>query len=483
MSTYDIGMIGLAVMGENLVLNMESKGFSVAGFDIDQARVNTFRNTRAKDKNIKLVSSLEELVLSLKAPRKVMIMIRAGNPVDQVINNLLPLLSKGDIIIDGGNTHYPDTVRRHKLTEEEGILYIGTGVSGGEEGALKGPSIMPGGSFEAWQHIEPIFKAIAARTVNGDVCAEWIGSGGAGHYVKMVHNGIEYGDMQLINEVYHIMRNVLKMSPEEMHNVFDQWNQEELNSYLVEITSEILNKKDEDGRYVIDYILDTAGQKGTGKWTAVSSLEEGIPLSIIGEAVYSRCLSSQKEERVHAEDVYGKKEISFDGEKEEVLNQLKDALYVSKIISYAQGFALLREASKANAWNLNYGQIALLWRGGCIIRSAFLDDINKAFIKDPDLANLILDPHFKEIITKRISNYRKVVALAVTKGIPAPALSAGIAYFDGYTTGKLPANLLQAQRDYFGAHTYERLDKKRGEFFHTNWTGRGGNTSSTTYNV
>lgn len=483
MKEYNIGMIGLAVMGENLVLNMESKGFSVAGYDIDQDRVETFRNTRAKDKKIKLASSLEELVSSLEVPRKIMIMIRAGSPVDQVINSLLPLLDKGDIIIDGGNSHYPDTVRRHKLVEENGYLYIGTGVSGGEEGALKGPSIMPGGSKEAWKHVEPIFKAIAARTVNGDVCAEWIGSGGAGHYVKMVHNGIEYGDMQLINEVYHIMRNVLNMSADEMHIVFDEWDKSELNSYLVQITSEILAKKDEDGKPIVDSILDTAGQKGTGKWTAVSSLEEGIPLSVIGEAVYSRCLSAQKKERVHAEKVYNKRFTPFTGNKEDVITQLKDALYVSKIISYAQGFVLLREASKTYKWDLNFGEIALLWRGGCIIRSAFLDDINSAFKEEPKLANLILYPHFKKIIESRITNYRNTLVLAITCGIPVPALSAGLAYFDGYTTGKLPANLLQAQRDYFGAHTYERLDRKRGEFFHTNWTGRGGNTSSTTYNV
>ncbi len=483
MSKYNIGMIGLAVMGENLVLNMESKGYSVAGFDIDQNRVDIFKNTRAKDKNIKLASSLEELVSSLEVPRKVMIMIRAGSPVDQVINSLLPLLEKGDIIIDGGNSHFPDTVRRHKLVEEHGFLYIGTGVSGGEEGALKGPSIMPGGSKKAWKYVEPIFKAIAARTIKGDVCAEWIGAGGAGHYVKMVHNGIEYGDMQLINEVYHIMRNVLNMGADEMHIVFKEWDESELNSYLVQITSEILAKRDEHGIPVVDSILDTAGQKGTGKWTAISSLEEGVPLSVIGEAVYSRCLSAQKEERVFAERVYDKSFSQFDGDKKEVIKQLKDALYVAKIISYAQGFVLLREASKTYKWNLNFGEIALLWRGGCIIRSAFLDDINIAYKEEPELANLILHPHFKEIIKFRISNFRKTMVLAVNSGIPVPALSAALAYFDGYTTGKLPANLLQAQRDYFGAHTYERLDRKRGEFFHTNWTGRGGNTSSTTYNV
>ncbi|MBI9010489.1 MAG: decarboxylating NADP(+)-dependent phosphogluconate dehydrogenase [Tenericutes bacterium] len=483
MKKQDIGMIGLAVMGENLVLNMESKGFSVAGYDIDTNRVNNFKNNRAKNKNIELASSLEEFVSMLKKPRKVMMMIRAGSPVDQVIESLLPLLEKGDIIIDGGNSQYTDTMRRMKYVEEHGLLFIGAGVSGGEEGALNGPSIMPGGSYAAWKHMEPIFKAIAARTINGDICADWIGSDGAGHYVKMVHNGIEYGDMQLITEVYHIMRNVLNMLPDEMSQVFKEWNNNELNSYLIEITAEILAKKDEFGNHVVDYILDTAGQKGTGKWTAISSLEEGIPLSVIGEAVYSRCLSSQKEERVHAEIVYPKTKIEFAGNKQAVLDELKDALFVARILSYAQGFVLLREASKANNWKLNFGSIALLWRGGCIIRSAFLDDINTAFKTNPSLANLILDSHFEKVIKSRINNYRKAVSLAILNGIPVPALSAGLSYFDGYTTGSLPANLLQAQRDFFGAHTYERTDKARGEFFHTNWTGLGGTTSSTTYNV
>lgn len=483
MKKYNIGMIGLAVMGENLVLNMESKGYSVAGFDIDQERVEAFRKNRAKGKNIELTSKLESFISILEKPRKIMIMIRAGNPVDQVIKSLIPLLNKGDIIIDGGNSHYPDTIRRHALLESKGLLFIGAGVSGGEEGALNGPSIMPGGSKAAWEHVEPIFKSIAAKTDSGDVCAEWIGSDGSGHYVKMVHNGIEYGDMQLISEVYHIMRNVLNMNAEEMHNVFKEWDKTELNSYLIEITAEILNKKDEDGAYVVDYILDKAGQKGTGKWTAINSLEEGIPLSVVGEAVYARCLSSQKDERVHAEKAYNKKFNPFSGNKAEVLIQLKDALFASKIISYAQGFVLLREASKINKWNLNFGEIALLWRGGCIIRSSFLKEINTAFKNNPTLSNLILDPYFKNILEKRMDNYRSVLTLAISKGIPVPALSAGLSYFDGYTTAYLPANLLQAQRDYFGAHTYERVDKKRGDFFHTNWTGKGGNTSSTTYNI
>jgi 6-phosphogluconate dehydrogenase len=483
MKKYNIGMVGLAVMGENLVLNMESKGYHVAGFDISVERVNSFKNGRAKNRNIGFSSSLKELVSMLEKPRKVMMMIRAGSPVDQVINDLIPLLEKGDIIIDGGNSQYTDSIRRTKLVEDNGLLYIGTGVSGGEEGALKGPSIMPGGSFEAWKHVKPIFQSIAAKTSNGEVCSNWVGNDGAGHYVKMVHNGIEYGDIQLINEVYDIMRNILNMSADEIQQVFSEWNKSELNSYLIEITANILSKKDEDGNPIVDKILDTAGQKGTGKWTAISSLEEGVPLSLIGEAVYSRCLSSQKEERVNAAKLYNRERPIFEGDKKEVLSQLKDALFASKIISYAQGYVLLREAAKSHKWNLNFGAIALLWREGCIIRSVFLDKINQAFVTNPDLDNLLLDPYFMEIMKSRINNYRKVVSLSVLQGVPTPSLSAGLAYFDGYTTASLPANLLQAQRDYFGAHTYERIDKPRGEFFHTNWTGKGGSTSSTTYNV
>jgi len=480
---YDIGMIGLAVMGENLVLNMESKGFSVCGFDIDQARMDAFSKDRALGKNIGFATSLKDLISKLQKPRKVMMMIRAGSPVDQVIGQLLPLLEKGDIIIDGGNSQYDDTMRRNKLVEEHGFLYIGTGVSGGEEGALHGPSIMPGGSKEAWQHVKPIFQAIAAKTESNDICCEWVGPNGAGHYVKMVHNGIEYGDIQLISEVYHFMREILQMNPDEMSEVFSEWNTGELNSYLVEITADILRKKDEDGLPLIDKILDTAGQKGTGKWTAISSLDQGIPLSLIAEAVYARTLSAQKSERQVASKVYNRKIKPYMGDKQEILTQLKDALYVAKIISYAQGFVLLQEASKTYNWNLSYGDIALLWRGGCIIRSAFLDQIKDAFVRDKALPNLILDSYFKNALDTKIDSYREILALSILCGLPTPSLSAGLHYFDGYTTEHLPANLLQAMRDYFGAHTYERTDKPRGEFFHTNWTGTGGSTSSTTYNV
>jgi len=480
---YDIGMIGLAVMGENLVLNMESKGFGVCGFDIDQNRMDTFSKTRALGKNIGFATSLKDLVAQLQKPRKVMMMIRAGSPVDQVIAQLLPLLEKGDIIIDGGNSQYEDTIRRNKLVEEHGFLYIGAGVSGGEEGALKGPSIMPGGSTEAWKYVKPIFQAIAARTDSNDICCEWVGPNGAGHYVKMVHNGIEYADIQLITEVYHFMREILQMSPDEMSAVFADWNKGELDSYLIEITSEILKAKDTDGSPLINNILDTAGQKGTGKWTAVSSLNQGIPLSLITEAVYARTLSAQKSERQVASTIYNRQIKTYQGNKLEILDQLKEALFVAKIIAYAQGFVLLQEASKTYKWDLNYGDIALLWRGGCIIRSAFLDEIKTAFVRNPALPNLILDTYFKNALDTKIESYREILALSILCGLPTPSLSAGLHYFDGYTTENLPANLLQAMRDYFGAHTYERTDKPRGEFFHTNWTGAGGSTSSTTYNV
>lgn len=480
---YNIGMIGLAVMGENLVLNMESKGFHVCGYDIDQDRVNAFKNGRANGKNIGFASSLKDLVAQLETPRKVMMMIRAGHPVDQVIDQLIPLLDKGDIIIDGGNSNYQDTARRYELVTSKGLYFIGSGVSGGEEGALNGPSLMPGGSHEAWKHVEPIFKAIAARTSDGEICTEWVGPGGAGHYVKMVHNGIEYGDIQLITEVYHIMRDGLQMSHDDMANVFDRWNQGVLDSYLIDITKDILRKKDEDGSVLVTKILDTAGQKGTGKWTAISSLEEGIPLSLIGESVYARFLSSQKSQRIVASKTYNRTIKPFDVNKEEFLQQLHDALYVAKIISYAQGFALLQEASKVNNWDLNYGDIALMWRGGCIIRSRFLGKINEAFTNQPSLSNLLLDAYFKDAVNNHLEHYRSVVAKGILHGIPMPSLSAGLAYFDGYTTDTLPANLLQAMRDYFGAHTYERIDQPRGEFFHTNWTGTGGTTSSTTYNA
>jgi len=483
MKKYDIGMIGLAVMGENLVLNMESKGFSVAAYDIAVNRMKEFNKNRAKGKNIKTASSLKELVLMLSKPRKVMMMIKAGNPVDEVILQLVDLLEEGDIIIDGGNSHFPDTDRRTKFAESKNLLYIGTGVSGGEEGALKGPSIMPGGSSKAWPLVKPLFQAIAAKTANNEICCDWVGDNGAGHFVKMVHNGIEYGDIQLITETYHIMRDLLKMTASEIHNVFKEWNKTELNSYLIEITANIFTIKAEDGSPLIDKILDTAGQKGTGKWTAISSLHEGVALPLIGEAVYARCLSAIKNQRVQASKIYNRKLLPFEGNKEEFILQLKDALYVAKITSYTQGFALMREASKSYNWNLDYGKISVLWKGGCIIRSVFLDKIKQAFEKNPTLDNLLIDSFFKQEIESRIDNFRQVIATAILSGIPLPTLSSSIAYFDGYTTANLPANLLQAQRDYFGAHTYERNDKPRGEFFHTNWTGKGGKTSSTTYNV
>ncbi|MGV8877496.1 MAG: decarboxylating NADP(+)-dependent phosphogluconate dehydrogenase [Sphingobacteriaceae bacterium] len=479
----DIGVIGIAVMGENLILNMESKGFHVSAFNRTVDKVENFVNGRAKGKNIYGAKSIEDLVSSLKSPRKVMLMVKAGKPVDDFIDLLLPLLSPGDIIIDGGNSHFPDTERRVKYVEGKGLLFIGTGVSGGEEGALLGPSIMPGGSPAAWPAIKPIFQSIAAKVDGGVPCCDWVGEGGAGHFVKMVHNGIEYGDMQLINEVYQIMKDVLGMSADEMHEVFKEWNEGELDSYLIEITRDILAFKDEDGVPMIDKILDTAGQKGTGKWTGTVALELGIPLTLITESVFARCLSALKDERVAASKLLSGPTPSFDGDKKAFLNDLRDALYGAKVISYAQGYQMMRSAAVEYGWNLNYGSIALMWKGGCIIRSAFLGNIKEAFDVKPDLANLLLDPFFTGKMMTSQAGWRRVIASAVTNGIPIPCLSAGLTYFDGYRTERLPANLLQAQRDYFGAHTYERVDKPRGEFFHTNWTGRGGDTSSTTYDV
>ena len=481
--TSDIGVIGIAVMGENLILNMESKGFYVSAFNRTVDKVEDFVNGRAKGKNIYGALTLEDFVESLKTPRKVMLMVKAGKPVDDFIDKLIPLLNAGDIIIDGGNSHFPDTERRTKYIENKGLLFVGTGVSGGEEGALLGPSIMPGGSAQAWAAVKPIFQGIAARVEDGSPCCDWVGGGGAGHFVKMVHNGIEYGDMQLINEVYHIMKDVLGMSAEEMHLVFKEWNKGELDSYLIEITTEILAFKDTDGEPLVDKILDTAMQKGTGKWTGTEALNLGIPLTLITESVFSRCLSALKDERVAASKLLDGPKPSFSGDKQAMINDLRDALYAAKVISYAQGYQMMRAAAAEYHWDLNYGSIALMWRGGCIIRSRFLKNIKEAFDKNPDLANLLLDPFFTKKMQETQNGWRKVVASAVTNGIPVPCLSAGITYYDGYRCERLPANLLQAQRDYFGAHTYERIDKPRGEFFHTNWTGRGGNTSSTTYQV
>ena len=482
MSKADIGLVGLAVMGENLILNMESHGFTVAVYNRTVKKVDNFINGRGKGKNVIGAHSIEELIANLKSPRKVMLMIKAGKPVDDFIELLIPHLDKGDIVIDGGNSHYPDTTRRTEYLESKGLLYIGTGVSGGEEGALKGPSIMPGGSPAAWQHVKPIFQSIAAKVEDGTPCCDWVGEKGAGHFVKMVHNGIEYGDMQLICEAYQIMKDLLGLSYDEMYNVFKEWNEGELDSYLIEITRDILNFR-ENGEPLVEKILDTAGQKGTGKWTAIASLDFGAPLTLIGEAVYGRTLSALKDDRVEASKVLSGPKPKFEGDKKQFIEDLRKALYASKMVSYAQGYILMRYAAKEFDWNLNYGGIALMWRGGCIIRSVFLGKIKEAFDKNPDLTNLLLDPFFKGKIESSQESWRKVVSAAVTNGIWIPALSTALNYFDGCRNSRLPANLLQAQRDYFGAHTYERVDKPRGEFFHTNWTGHGGATASSTYNA
>ena len=480
----DIGLIGLAVMGENLVLNMESKGFRVSVFNRTVEKVDKFMEGRGKGLNIYGAHSLEDFVASLERPRKVFLMVKAGAAVDAFIDKLIPVLEPGDIIIDGGNTHFPDTARRTEYVESKGLLYIGTGVSGGEEGALKGPSMMPGGSPAAWPYVKPIFQGICAKVEGGSPCCDWVGEGGAGHFVKMVHNGIEYGDIQIICECYHIMKDILGMTNEEMHQTFAEWNRGDLDSYLVEITRDILAKKDGDGRYVLDYILDTAGQKGTGKWTAISALDQGVPLTLIGESVFARCLSAQKEERVAASEILeGPAPVKFTGDRAAFLEDLRKALFAAKVVSYAQGYALMRAAAKEYGWNLNYGGIALMWRGGCIIRSVFLGKIKDAFDKDPDIANILLDPYFSGKLAEAQQGWRNVLCTAMQNGIPAPCLTAGLQYYDGYRCKRLPANLLQAQRDFFGAHTYERTDRPRGEFFHTNWTGHGGDTVSSTYNA
>jgi len=483
MAQADIGVIGLAVMGENLILNMESKGFTVACFNRTVSKVDNFTSGRAKGKNIVGCHSIEELTANLKTPRKVMLMVKAGQAVDAFIDKVLPHLEDGDIIIDGGNSHFPDTIRRTEYVESKGKLYIGTGVSGGEEGALLGPSMMPGGSPKAWPAVKDIFQSICAQTDSGEPCCDWVGENGAGHFVKMVHNGIEYGDMQMICETYQMMKEGLGMTNQEMHETFAEWNKGELDSYLIEITRDILGYKDEDGNEVIDLILDTAGQKGTGKWTAIAALDLGQPLTLIGEAVFARCLSALKEERVAASKVLSGPKAAFKGDKQTFINDLRHALYAAKIVSYAQGYQLMRAAADEYKWNLNYGGIALMWRGGCIIRSAFLGKIKEAFDKEPNLTNLLLTPFFKDAVEQAQASWRRVVTAAVEMGIPVPAISTALAYYDGYRHERLPANLLQAQRDYFGAHTYERVDKPRGEFSHTNWTGRGGDTAASTYVV
>ena len=483
MRKSDIGLIGLAVMGENLVMNMESKGFAVSVYNRTAEKVTRFIEGRAKGKNIVGAYSLEELVASLAKPRKVMMMIKAGSAVDDMIEKLLPLLEDGDIIIDGGNSHFPDTARRTAYVESKGKLYIGTGVSGGEEGALKGPSLMPGGSPAAWEAVKPIFQSICAHVEDGSPCCDWVGENGAGHFVKMVHNGIEYGDMQLICEAYQLMRDLLGMSADEMHDVFARWNEGKLDSYLIEITRDILAYKDTDGAPIVEKILDTAGQKGTGKWTGIAALDEGVPLTLIGEAVFARCLSAMKEERVAASAVLTGPKPAFKGDRAQFLADLENALYAAKIVSYAQGYTLMRDAAKTYGWNLNYGGIALMWRGGCIIRSVFLGKIKEAFDNDPALRNLLLDPYFKGVMDEAQAGWRRVCAAAIENGVPAPAMTAALNYFDGYRTARLPANLLQAQRDYFGAHTYERIDAPRGQFFHTTWTGEGGDTAASQYTV
>lgn len=479
----DIGLIGLAVMGENLVLNMERNGYTVAVYNRTVSKVEKFMSGRGKDKKFIGAMSIEEFVDSLGRPRKVMMLVKAGKPVDDFIEMVLPHLEEGDIIIDGGNSHYPDTIRRTKYLEEKGFLFIGTGVSGGEEGALMGPSIMPGGSAEAWPHVKEIFQSISAKVEDGSPCCDWVGSDGAGHFVKMVHNGIEYGDMQLISEAYFLMKNVLGMSADEMHDVFEEWNKGELDSYLIEITRDIMGYRDEEGEPLLEKILDTAGQKGTGKWTGITALDLGIPLTLIGESVFARCLSALKEERVTASKILKGPAISFKGDRKSFVESIRQALYASKIVSYAQGFSLLKEAAKEFNWDLNYGEIALMWRGGCIIRSAFLGDIKDAFDNDNDLNNLLLSDFFREKVEASQAGWREVCATAIEQGIPVPAFTSALSYYDGYRNERLPANMLQAQRDYFGAHTYERIDRPRGEFFHTNWTGRGGDTASSTYNV
>ena len=483
-ATADIGLIGLAVMGENLVLNMESRGYTVAVFNRTTSVVEKFVAGRGAGKKIVGATSLKELVASLKTPRKVMLMVKAGGAVDAVIAEVAPLLEPGDILIDGGNTHFPDTTRRVKEANAKGLLYIGTGVSGGEEGALKGPSIMPGGDEKAWPAVKPIFQAIAAK-VDGDVpCCDWVGPEGAGHFVKMVHNGIEYGDIQLICESYHLLKDLLGMGAPEQQKVFAKWNAGKLDSYLIEITAEILGFTDpETGKPLVDFILDTAGQKGTGKWTVDAATDTGTALTLISEAVFSRCLSAQKDERVAASKVLKGPAVQQAADREAFVADVEQALYASKIISYAQGFALMAAQAKESKWTLNNGGIALMWRGGCIIRSVFLGKIKEAFERNPSLANLLVDPHFAAELEKAQAGWRRVVAAGVTSGVPMPAISSALAYFDGYRTARLPANLLQAQRDYFGAHTYERTDKPRGQFAHTNWTGRGGTTASTTYNA
>lgn len=483
MTQADIGLIGLAVMGQNLVLNMNDHGYTVAVYNRTTSKVDEFLAGPAKGTKVIGCHTLNEFIQKLKRPRKVMLMVKAGDPVDEFIQHLEPLLERGDIIIDGGNSHFPDTNRRCQELKNKGIYFIGTGISGGEEGARHGPSIMPGGHPEAWPHVKKIFQDIAAKVETGEPCCDWVGDEGAGHYVKMVHNGIEYGDIQLICEAYSLFKNILKLTADEIAAIFSDWNKRELDSYLIEISSHVFRTMDTDGTPLVDKILDVAGQKGTGKWTAINSVDMGVPVTLIGEAVYARCLSAMKEERVAASKKLKGPAISFQGDKKAFIDDIFYALYASKIISYTQGYMLMREASKDYNWRLNYGGIALMWRGGCIIRSVFLGKIKKAFDKNPNLFSLLLDDFFKGEIDKCQKGWRNVVAASAQNGIPIPCFSTALAFYDGYRSERLPANLLQALRDYFGAHTYERLDKPRGEFFHTNWTGTGGKVSASSYSI
>lgn len=481
--TADIGLIGLAVMGQNLVLNMNDHGFTVAVYNRTVSKVDEFMQGPAKGTKIIATHSLKEFASTLKRPRKVMLMVKAGSAVDDFIEALLPFLEKGDIIIDGGNSLFTDSTRRTKALAEKGILFVGAGISGGEEGARNGPSIMPGGNSAAWPALKPIFQAIAAKVDNNEPCCDWVGDEGAGHFVKMVHNGIEYGDMQLISESYRLLKDGAKLSYPELSDTFSAWNKGELDSYLIEITSHIFKTLDEDSKPLLDKILDVAGQKGTGKWTVISALDLGMPLTLIAEAVFARFLSSLKEEREQAARIFNEAKEGFKGDKSVFVEQVKDALYLSKIISYAQGFMLMRAQAEALGWNLNYGKVALMWRGGCIIRSAFLGKIKEAYEKNPALKNLLVDPYFANELKKREASLRATVAESAKLGIPAPCMSSGLSYFDGYRTSRGSANLIQALRDYFGAHTYERIDRPRNEFFHTNWTGTGGKVSSSSYNA
>ncbi|MCY3917424.1 MAG: decarboxylating NADP(+)-dependent phosphogluconate dehydrogenase [Chloroflexi bacterium] len=479
----DIGLIGLAVMGQNLALNMHDHGFRVAVFNRTTSKITRFLENEAADSDIIGAYTPEAFVASIQRPRKIILMIQAGAAVDKSIAQLAPLLDEGDIIIDGGNSNFNDSIRRTRQVEAMGLLFVGAGISGGEEGARYGPSIMPGGSAAAWESVKPILQAVAAKAPSGEPCCDWVGEDGAGHFVKMVHNGIEYGDMQLICEAYHLMSAVLGMDEAEISGLFQRWNRGILESFLIEITGEILAYQDEDGAPLLRKILDVASQKGTGKWTAITALEEGTPLTLIGEAVFARFLSAIKAQRVAASKALPGPQVEFSGDKGRFIDDLEQAVYAAKIISYTQGYMLMQDAARTYNWNLNYGGVALMWREGCIIRSAFLGKIQEAFAANPALANLLLDDYFSEAVIGAQSAWRGAVTTGIRHGIPLPIMSGALAFYDGYRSAKLPANLLQAQRDYFGAHTYERVDRPRGEYFHTNWTGTGGDVTAGSYDA